>query len=111
MNDCIFCKIAKSEIPSTKRYEDKDFFAFDDINPKAKIHLLVIPKKHFGSISTLENDDFAIVGDLIKTAKTIADKEGIESFRLVFNNGSDAGMQVEHLHLHIMGGEKSKHIY
>ncbi len=111
MNDCIFCKIVKGEIPSTKRYEDDQFFAFDDINPKAKTHILVIPKKHFDSISTLENDDFTMVGDLIKTAKEIAKKEGAESYRLVFNNGAEAGMEIDHLHLHILGGQKSKCMY
>ena len=111
MKECIFCKIAKGEIPSKKRHEDDRFFAFDDINPKAKIHILVIPKKHYGSISTLTKDDFAWVGDLIRTAQVIAKKEGTPSFRLVFNNGSDAGMEIDHLHLHILGGEKSKCMY
>jgi len=111
MTDCLFCKIAEGEVPSTKRYEDDNFFAFDDINPKAKIHILIIPKKHYGSISTLKNDDFSMVGKLIETAKELAEKEGIESFRLVFNNGADAGMEIDHLHLHFLGGEKSKNMY
>ena len=111
MDECLFCKIANGEVPSTKRYENEDFFAFDDTNPKAKTHILVIPKKHFGSVSTLKNDDFLIVGKLIKTANEIAKKEGIRSFRLVFNNGSDAGMEIDHLHLHMLGGEKSSHLY
>jgi len=111
MDECLFCKIAKGEISSTKRYEDDQFFAFDDISPKAKTHILVIPKKHFGSISTLKNDDFLMVGKLIKTANKIAKKEGVQSFRLVFNTGSDAGMEIDHLHLHLLGGEKSRCLY
>lgn len=111
MNNCLFCKIAKGEITSKKRYEDDIFYAFDDINPKAKFHILVIPKEHYGSVSTLNNDDFKMISSLIKTAKEIAEKEKITSYRLVFNNGADAGMEIDHLHLHILGGNKSSHIY
>ena len=110
MPECIFCKIAKKEIPAKIRYEDDNFIAFDDINKKASQHILIIPKKHLESISTLKNDEFSVVGKMVKIAKYIAIKENIDSFRLVFNNGKDAGMEVDHLHLHLLGGGKLKGI-
>lgn len=111
MKKCIFCQIANNQLPSIKRYEDKDFYAFCDINPKAKVHILIVPKKHYGSISTLGANNFKMVGNLIKIAKLIAKQEGLNSFRIVFNNGKDAGMEIDHLHLHLLGGNKSTNLY
>ena len=106
--DCLFCKIAKYEISAKIQYEDDDFIAFDDINPKAKIHILVIPKKHIPSVAALDDSDLALVGKLILKARDIAKEKGIDKtgYRLVFNSGTDAGAVVDHIHLHILGGIK-----
>ncbi|MDO8444089.1 MAG: HIT domain-containing protein [bacterium] len=105
---CLFCQIAAHEIHSKIKYEDDDFIAFDDIHPKAKIHILLIPKKHIHSVAALEDSDVNLVGKLILKARDIAKEQGIDlsGFRLVFNSGPDAGQIVDHLHLHIIGGEK-----
>ena len=105
-DDCIFCKIARKEIPSKIQYEDEEIIAFDDINPKAPAHILIIPKKHIGSITIMDENDAGIVQKLIITAKKIAKDKGISDFRLVFNSGPDAGMEIDHLHLHLLGGGK-----
>jgi histidine triad (HIT) family protein len=104
--DCLFCKIAKGEIPSKKRFEDDDFFAFDDIHPKAAMHILLIPKRHIHSVAALEDSDEELIGKLMMTAQKVAKENGLESFRLVFNSGADAGQEVDHLHAHILGGER-----
>ena len=105
-DDCIFCKIAKKEIPAKIRYEDDEVIAFDDIDPKAPTHILIIPKTHINSISALGDDEISTVSKLITAAKKIAEQEKIASFRLVFNSGRDAGMEIDHLHLHLLGGTK-----
>ena len=106
--ECLFCKIANRDIPSTVRYEDDDFFAFDDINPKAKIHILLIPKRHIPSVAALNDTDADLVAKMTLVARDIAKKEGIDKtgYRLVFNSGTDAGQEVDHIHLHILGGNK-----
>ena len=105
---CLFCKIAKKEIPSTIRFEDEDFLAFDDISPKAKTHILLIPKRHIPSVAALKDSDAGLVAKMILIARDIAKKEGIDKtgYRLVFNSGTDAGAEVDHIHLHILGGNK-----
>ena len=105
-DDCVFCKIGKKVIPSKIQYEDKDVVAFDDINPKAPIHILIVPKVHVSSISVMNEDEAEVIVSMIKAAKKIAKKRGIKSFRLVFNSGKDAGMEIDHLHLHLLGGNK-----
>lgn len=104
----LFCKIASHEIPAEIRFEDDRFIAFDDINPQAKIHILVIPKRHVSSVATLSNEDKELIADLIFTAKKIALDLGLDKtgYRLVFNSGPDAGQAVDHIHLHILGGSK-----
>ncbi len=104
--DCLFCKISKNEIESAKVYEDDEVFAFRDINPKAPTHILIIPKKHQSSINEIEEDDNLLMGKLIIVAKKIAIDEGINEsgYRLVFNTGPDAGQEVKHVHLHLLGG-------
>ncbi|MGI6656470.1 MAG: histidine triad nucleotide-binding protein [Desulfobulbus sp.] len=102
--DCLFCKIIQGEIPSTKVYEDDDIYAFHDIAPQAPIHILVIPKKHLHGPEAVKEEDERVVGKMVRLAKEIADKEGIPHYRLVFNNGSEAGQTVFHLHMHILGG-------
>lgn len=103
---CLFCKIASKEIPSKIRFEDDDFIAFDDINPKAKTHILLVPKRHIHSVAAIEDSDQDLIGKMILTAKKVADDAGLNSFRLVFNSGRDAGQEVDHIHLHILGGNK-----
>jgi histidine triad (HIT) family protein len=103
---CIFCKIAGGEIPSHLVYEDKDMVAFNDINPKAPIHVLIIPKRHIEKVSDLGPEDASLVGRLVVVARQIANERGIseKGFRLVFNCGPDAGQEVNHIHLHLLGG-------
>jgi len=105
MTDCIFCKISKGEIPSTKVFESDKVFAFLDINPKAKTHILVVPKKHIESVKTLQAEDKDIVSEMIFVAKEIAEKEGLGGYKLVFNVGRDGGQIVDHLHLHLLSGD------
>lgn len=106
--ECIFCKIANGEIPADIVKQDDQFAAFKDINPKAPIHILIVPKEHKGSISTLTKDDEPILGRMINFARELAFEKGIaeSGFRLIFNNGKDGGMEVDHLHLHLLGGAK-----
>ena len=106
MKDCLFCKIANKEIPSEIISEDENFVVFRDINPKAPIHLLIIPKIHLGPISALGAEDKEIISGLILKAKEMAEKMSISEngYRLIFNVGRDAGMEVSHLHLHLLAG-------
>ena len=107
MGNCIFCKIAAKEIPSTSVYEDDRLLAFRDLNPQAPEHILIIPKKHIARIENLTQDDSELMGHMLVAAKTIADDLGLKKgYRLVFNNGPDGGQEVEHIHLHLMGGRK-----
>ncbi len=102
--DCVFCKIVKGEIPSTKVYEDEDIIAFNDINPIAPIHILVVPKKHILSIMELEDEK--LLSHILKVIKQIAKEKGLDEkgFRIVTNIGKDGGQAVKHLHFHILGG-------
>jgi len=110
MKDCVFCKIANKEIPSEIISEDENFVVFKDINPKAPIHLLIIPKIHVGPINTIEAKDKEVISGLILKAKEMAEKMGISEngYRLIFNVGRDAGMEVSHLHLHLLAGKPLK---
>lgn len=106
--DCLFCKIINKEIPATIVYEDNDFLAFEDIRPMAKVHLLLIPKKHINSLNYLEEANALLYGKLLIKGKEIARKLKIDQsgYRFVINCNEDSGMEVEHLHLHILGGNK-----
>ncbi len=108
MGDCIFCRIVKKEIPSAVLYEDGDVLAFRDIDPKAPVHMLVIPKKHVPRLMDLSSSDFELVGKIHKVVQDLAKKEGIAEagFRTVVNNGPHAGQAVDHLHYHVLGGRK-----
>lgn len=108
MMNCIFCKIAKKEIPAEIVYEDEKILAFKDIEPKAPVHILIIPKLHIPSVDHLGKEDKELIGELFLTAKKLAKEFKIDKtgYRLIFNVGKDAGQTVEHLHLHLMGGEK-----
>ena len=108
MTDCIFCKIAQKEIPTELLYEDEDVIAFNDIAPKSPVHILIVPKKHIDSVNNLEEENKELLGKLVLVAKDIAKEKGISEtgYRLIFNPGRDAGQTVDHIHLHLMGGEK-----
>lgn len=100
--DCIFCKIAKGEIDSAKVFENDELVAFDDINPKAKTHILIIPKKHIESIKHLEEADKELIGELFLVAKKIAEEKNLQGYKLVINVGREGGQIVDHLHLHLL---------
>ncbi len=108
MEDCIFCKIVKREIPAALVHEDDISLAFRDIGPKAPTHILVIPKKHIRSVVEVTEEDNLLLGHLINVASEIAKKEGIseKGFRLVINCGLESGQSVWHIHLHLLGGRK-----
>jgi len=108
MKDCLFCRVIKGEIPSTKVYEDKEVLAFNDINPQAPVHILIIPKKHIDKLSLLKNEDKGLAGHLLLTAKKIAEDKGIDrdGYRIIGNCEKGAGQMVFHIHLHLMGGRK-----
>jgi len=110
MEDCLFCKIIKGEIPSNKVFEDEFTFAFRDINPAAPTHILVIPKTHISGLNDLNNENINIMTKLASTAREISNAEGIDSrgYRWVINSGEDGGQTVFHLHLHLLGGRKLK---
>ena len=105
---CLFCKIANKEIPAEIVYEDDKVLAFKDIEPKAPVHFLIIPKKHIPSIDHLELQDKELIGELFFVAQKIAKEQRISQtgYRLIFNVGKDAGQTIDHLHLHLIGGEK-----
>ena len=104
--DCLFCKIAAGEIPSTKVYEDDLVYAFRDIEPQAPVHVLIIPKQHIASLNEINDENCAIVGHIFKVAAEIAKSEGIaeEGYRVVTNIGENGGQTVKHLHYHMLGG-------
>ena len=104
---CVFCEIIKGNIPSTKVYENENFIIIKDIEPLAKSHYLAIPKNHYKLLSEASEKDLLIVGEILKTIPTLKDLLGLENgYRLVINQGDDAGQTVHHLHIHIIGGEK-----
>lgn len=103
LEDCIFCKIRDREIPGKIQYEDDRCLAFDDIHPKARVHILLITKKHIPSIADLEEGDEKLIGHLVKVAKELAQKFECKGYQLLFNVGKEAGQIVFHVHLHLMG--------
>jgi histidine triad (HIT) family protein len=103
-DNCIFCKIIRGEIPAAKLFEDDELLAFRDINPAAPLHFLVIPKKHISGPTAVTADDQQLIGKMLRIGSEIAKKEGAEDFRVVFNNGAQAGQTVFHIHMHILGG-------
>ena len=103
-DNCLFCKIIKRETPADILYEDDDILAFRDIAPQAPVHFLVITKKHISGPSEVAGEDEQLMGKLIRVGSKLAEQEGAEHFRMVFNNGEQAGQAVFHIHLHILGG-------
>jgi len=108
MEDCLFCKIIKGEIPSQKVYEDEEVYAFKDIAPKAPIHILVIPKKHIKSLAYIEEEDEILIGKMHMAIKKIAEELGFkeDGYRVIANCGENGGQEVMHLHFHILAGAK-----
>lgn len=100
MSDCIFCKIINGEIPSTKLYENDYVIAIEDINPKAKVHSLVIPKTHIESFNELEDEK--LMSEILKGVKEVVKIKGIKSYRLHVNTGKEEGQIVFHLHFHVL---------
>jgi histidine triad (HIT) family protein len=102
---CVFCKIAAGEIPSTAVHEDARTYAFADINPKAPVHILIVPREHIGSLSEAGAQHGDLLGHLLWTAAEIARKKNLgKGYRVVINSGLDGGQTVDHLHLHLLGG-------
>ena len=104
--NCIFCKIIEKKIPSKIVFEDESVIAFEDVNPQAPVHILVVPKKHIPEIHSMTGEDRELVGHLFFTAKRIADEKKLDAngYRMVINNGRGAGQTVFHIHLHILSG-------
>jgi len=103
--DCLFCRIIRGEIPAKKVYEDKETFVFEDIDPKAPTHVLIVPKEHIVDLKEAKPEDAEIIGKLHLVAAQIARNRKIEtSYRTVFNVGPGSGQSVFHLHLHLLGG-------
>ena len=107
MEDCLFCKFANGEIPVNKVFENEDFVIIRDINPQAKNHILAIPKKHFKYLAEMTEEDGELVGRILKTIPALEDLLELKNgYRLVINQGDDAGQTVPHLHIHILSGQK-----
>jgi histidine triad (HIT) family protein len=107
---CLFCRIVAGEVPATRVYEDDRLIAFDDINPQAPMHVLVVPKAHIATLNDLETTHDALVGEMIRRGAAIAAERGYleRGFRTVFNCNADAGQAVFHIHLHVLGGRALK---
>ncbi len=104
--DCLFCKIADKTIPAKLVYEDEQLLGFEDINPRAPYHILLIPRKHIATLNDLTDEDTLLIGQLVQCAKTLAHERGLSDsgYRLVWNCNADAGQEVFHIHLHLLGG-------
>jgi len=103
-NSCLFCKIVAGQIPARKLYEDDDVLAFADVNPQAPTHFLVIPKRHISGPGSAVAGDEALLGKIMRLGGELAKGLGLPDFRLVINNGAEAGQTVFHLHLHVLAG-------
>lgn len=104
MEDCLFCKIIRGEIPSKKAYEDDSVLAFFDIDPQAPVHILIIPKQHIASAACIEQGNSVVVAHIFEVAAKLAEEYHLDGFRIVNNCGDSAGQTVKHLHFHLMGG-------
>jgi len=108
MSDCLFCKIASGDIKGTIVFEDERLVAFRDINPQAPMHVLVVPRRHIGSLNDLQPSDDGLVGEMVRRGAAIAAEHGHAAggYRTVFNCNADAGQTVFHIHLHVLGGRR-----
>ena len=102
--DCIFCKIVQGNIPSKKIYEDEDVIAFNDINPLAKVHFLIVPKLHIESLASCEVQHEALLSKMLLLAPKLATEQGLKGFRTMINTGAEGGQEVFHIHFHVFGG-------
>lgn len=102
MDDCIFCKIVAKQIPSKTEHEDDLCMAFHDINPRAKKHLLIVPKKHISTMKDVSVEDEPTLGRMMKVASDLAKNHGMEDYKLMISTGKGAGQEVFHVHLHLM---------
>lgn len=106
MSDCLFCKIIAGEIPSDKVYEDDLIYVFKDINPKAAVHLLAIPKIHIESLEQLTDEHQSLIGHIMLRLPELARSQGLnDGFRTIINTGTGGGQEVGHLHIHLLGGK------
>lgn len=108
MDDCLFCRIVRREVPADVVYGDDDTLAFRDIQPQAPVHVLVIPRRHIESFGALTEDDDALIGTVARTVARVAALEGVAAtgYRSVVNAGRDASQSVPHLHVHVLGGRR-----
>jgi histidine triad (HIT) family protein len=108
MDDCLFCRIGRKEIPAKIVYEDDKFLAFEDIKPQAPVHILLIPKTHFASLNEAPEGTEGLLGEILLKAREIARGKGIGSsgYRIVLNTARDSGQEVFHIHFHILGGRR-----
>ena len=117
MDNCLFCKISRGEIPSDKVYEDDELLVFKDIFPAAPVHLLMIPKRHIGTLSECDGSDTALLGRMLALVPVLAEKQGCHvrydeggnqygGFKTLINSGPDGGQEVYHLHIHLIGGPR-----
>ncbi len=108
MKDCIFCRIIKKEIPSKIIYEDEICIAFEDINPQAPVHILLIPKNHYASLNDIPEEEKDILSHILLKARLVAQKKGIaeSGYRIVLNTAEDSGQEVFHIHFHVLGGRR-----
>ncbi len=106
MSNCLFCAIAEGEIEAEILHRDSELVAFEDINPQAPVHLLIIPRRHIASVNQVGEGDRDILGRMFELAAELAESSGVkqEGYRLIVNCGDDAGQDVQHLHLHLLGG-------
>ena len=105
MSDCLFCKIVAGEIPADKVYEDEKVLAFRDINPKADVHLLLIPKQHVASLDEIDKSHDEVIAHMMHLLPGLAEDQGLEGgFRTIINTGKESGQIIFHLHIHLLGG-------
>jgi len=106
-SSCVFCQIVEGKAPARIVYKDSEVVAFEDINPQAPVHILLVPKKHIQSVRELSSEDADIIGKIYLVAKSIAEDKNIkEGFRIVVNSGDKAGQSIYHLHFHLLGGRR-----
>jgi histidine triad (HIT) family protein len=108
MNDCLFCRIVSGELPSTLVWEDDLVFAFEDINPQAPVHVVIVPRKHLATLNDFTPEDEILAGRMLRAASDIAHRRGIseEGYRTIINVNKDGGQVVYHVHLHVLGGRR-----
>ena len=106
MSDCLFCKIAAGDIPSDRVYEDEQVIVFKDIAPAADVHLLIIPRQHIASLNDLDGSQDGLMAHMLRLLPKLAHEQGLKGFRTIINTGKEAGQEVFHLHIHLLGGKK-----